>query len=194
MIKSEEDLVELLQNSPKDTEEESNDHARILTAIGNANGDIFENTTLPGHVTASGIICNKELDHMLLIHHKKLDIWIQPGGHSDGNHDTLDETYREVVEETGISRDQLELVQQEPIDIDIHDLPADTKRGIGEHNHLDVRYLFTVDKDSVIFNMQEDEVHAIKWFSFDEILKDQSDSRLERVVNKINSLKTYLLR
>ena len=189
MINSKQDLINFLNNEPKINEEEQADHDRILDAISGANGDIFENTTLPGHVTVSGFVCSEDLSTLLLIKHNKLGMWMQPGGHSDGNHNTVDECIREVTEETGLKAQNITLFQEEPINVDIHDIPKDVKRGLGQHHHLDVQYVFTCNPEDVELNKQESEIYDISWFTLDEILEKYNEAKLGRVIEKIRELK-----
>ena len=50
----------------------------------------FDRVLEEGHFTASGCIVNKQRTKVLLVHHKKLDIWLQPGGHADGEEDLVE--------------------------------------------------------------------------------------------------------
>ena len=58
---------------------------------------------LPGHITASSWIIDKDRKSVLLTHHAKLDRWLQPGGHADGQEDVLAVAQREAYEETGLT-------------------------------------------------------------------------------------------
>src|SRR5690242_20136456 len=64
--------------------------------------ECFERSLEIGHITASAFLLNKAGDKALLMHHAKLDMWVQPGGHCDGNPDVHDVALQEAREESGI--------------------------------------------------------------------------------------------
>jgi hypothetical protein len=64
-------------------------------------GDCFYRELWPAHVTGSVWVVNPARDKALLLHHRKLDQWFQPGGHADGDADILRVSLRETAEETG---------------------------------------------------------------------------------------------
>ena len=98
--------------------------------------DALYRSCLDGHLTGSALVVDPSRAATLLIHHVKLDRWLQPGGHVDGDGDLAQSALREAVEEVGI----LGLQVVEPaIDLDIHEIP---ERGDEPaHLHLDVRFL-----------------------------------------------------
>ena len=92
----------------------------------------------PGHFTASAFVLSPDRKKLLLILHKKLGLWLQPGGHIEPTDASWQAAAaREVEEETGLR--ELEVLD-ELVDIDIHAIPA-----IGPepaHLHFDLRTLF----------------------------------------------------
>ena len=90
--------------------------------------DCFQRTHLPGHLTGSAWILNKSKTKVVLVHHGKLNRWMQPGGHADGDENIFAVACREGNEETGIGN----LIGAEEIfDIDIHTIPA--RKDFPEH-------------------------------------------------------------
>lgn len=91
----------------------------------------------PGHLTASAFVTSAGGTELLLVHHAKLDLWIQPGGHFElGDVDLWGAARREIAEETGL--DALDLPDGPVLlDIDIHEIPA--LRGEPPHRHYDLR-------------------------------------------------------
>lgn len=61
----------------------------------------FHRDCFPGHITSSAWIVSRESGAVLLTHHRKLERWLQLGGHTDGEHDVLSSAVREAEEESG---------------------------------------------------------------------------------------------
>lgn len=96
----------------------------------------FERTLSHGHITASCWLVNKDNSKALLMHHAKLNMWVQLGGHCDGDSDVLAVALKEAQEESGIH--DIIPVSTEIFDIDIHLLPAHSKEA--GTLHYDVRF------------------------------------------------------
>jgi 8-oxo-dGTP pyrophosphatase MutT (NUDIX family) len=138
---------------------ESADEIRPLLALDTPAG--FDRATLPGHVTASAIVLD-ESGAVLLIHHRTLDRWFQPGGHLDPDDDSLPAAARrEAIEETGLDPACLELLDPAPVHIDVHPIPANPRKGEAAHDHYDVRYLFRCTSGEL--RPRAEEVHAAEW-------------------------------
>ncbi len=125
----------------------------------------LERSTAAGHLTASAAVVDPPRRHLLLIHHRKLGRWLQPGGHADGQLDLAAVALREVAEETGLGR--CRLVDPHPIDLDVHEIPA--HGGVPAHLHYDVRFMIEADPLEPLAHDVE-EVHAARWFGRDELL------------------------
>ncbi len=96
----------------------------------------LERSLSSGHVTASAWLVNQAGTHVLLTHHRKLDLWVQLGGHADGNPDLLAVALEEAREESGL--DDLAPVREPIFDVAIHRVPA---RGAEPaHDHYDIRF------------------------------------------------------
>lgn len=147
-------------------------------------------TNFAGHLTASGIVVDRSRERVLLIHHKRLDCWLQPGGHVELSDESLAEAARrEVTEETGIPPAGLRLIGEGgeplPIDLDSHDIPASAKKNEPAHVHHDVRYLFEVVDDHAL-SAQAAEVHAAKWWPIDEAAAATDLAGALRKVRQLN--------
>ena len=98
----------------------------------------------PGHFTASALLLNARRDRVLLLHHTKLRIWVQPGGHADGNANLLAVALSEAAEETGIAGLR---IWGEAIDLDIHEVDPPKEDA---HLHYDVRFLALAPSSAVL--------------------------------------------
>lgn len=124
----------------------------------------FHRDHLPGHITGSAWILNKNRTHVLLVHHAKLNKWLQPGGHADGEENVLSVAMREVNEETGLVHFN-ELVPG-IFDLDIHTIPA--RADFPEHLHYDVRYALVATDDETNLEVSE-ESHDVQWIPLEEV-------------------------
>lgn len=140
--------------------------------------DCFERSLAIGHITGASWITNATGDEVLLTHHAKLDIWIQPGGHADGDPDVLAVARKEAEEETGL--DPLELVIPEIFDLDIHDIPA--RKSDPAHEHFDVRFAFRHSGDGR-FTVTE-ESHDLAWVPLTHLSRYTDEVSLHRMARK----------
>ena len=112
-------LLNLLQEY-KPTESEVKNKQDIINFV-NKYSNCFERSLEIGHITASAWLLSKDMSKALLMHHNKLDIWVQVGGRCDGNPNVLEVTSKEAQEESGINN--ITPVSDKIFDIDIHLVP-----------------------------------------------------------------------
>ncbi len=147
--------------------------------------DCFERSLSVGHVTGSAWIVDAARTHALLTHHAKLGLWLQPGGHCDGDADVLRVAMREVEEEAGLN--QLTLLLEGAIfDVDAHEIPA--RKHEPAHVHYDIRYVFEADR-SIALQMSE-ESKDLRWVPLDEIAGLNTDESVMRMVSKTRTIGT----
>jgi len=136
-----------------------------------------------GHITASSWIVDETTDHALLTHHRKLDRWLQLGGHIEDDDDILAAALREAREESGLS--DIHTLSNDIFDVDVHLIPA--RKREPQHNHYDVRFLFQARRgDSLTIS---DESHDLCWFSISELRGLPRDDSIDRMVEKMMSLR-----
>lgn len=172
-------LLDLLSQYHTDDTDEAAMHKR-LAAFVNEHPNCFDRELSIGHITGSAWIVNPRRDRVILLHHRKLDRWFQPGGHSDGDWNTLRVAMREAQEESGLPIDAIKPVSESIFDIDIHVIPA--RKQEAEHSHYDVRFLFEAD-DTLPFNMSE-ESNEIAWIALADVSKFSDEASIRRMVGK----------
>jgi 8-oxo-dGTP pyrophosphatase MutT (NUDIX family) len=132
--------------------------------------DIFHRTNMRGHITTSALVLDATLRHVLLIHHRAFDAWLQPGGHYELPGSLWQSAAREVAEETGLHavKPFRALDAFTPLDIETHAIPARASKGEGAHRHHDFAYLAVAQSDTP-FVPQLDEVIAARWAALEEL-------------------------
>ena len=150
----------------------------LFTAFATEHADCCERTLSLGHFTGSAWLVSADGLRVLLTRHRKLDRWLQLGGHADGDGDLSAVALREAREESGLGA----LVAEGGVfDLDRHFIPA---RGAEPgHWHYDVRYVVhaTVDEAFVI----NEESHALAWRRIDQLAADpDADESLRRMAGK----------
>jgi 8-oxo-dGTP pyrophosphatase MutT (NUDIX family) len=173
--------------------------------------ECYERSHQAGHITGSALVVSLEKDAVLLTHHKKLNKWLQLGGHSDGHPLTWEVALREAEEESGLApltlfgstgewqslrsvwsrwgdrpsvkdADQDLLPPYLPFDVDVHEIPA--RRGEPHHLHYDVRYLIFADQ-TVPLGIS-DESHDLKWVPLREVPSLTNEPSMIRMLSKVN--------
>ena len=155
--------------------------AQQILAVVQAEPRCFERDCWAGHITGSAWILNQAGTHALLTHHKKLDRWLQLGGHSDGEPNTLQVAQREALEESGL---RLKLLSERVFDIDVHEIPA--RQDDPAHDHLDVRFaLRAMGSDRFAVS---NESHALAWVPLHRVGEYSDEESVLRMVRKTPQL------
>jgi 8-oxo-dGTP pyrophosphatase MutT (NUDIX family) len=144
--------------------------------------DCFERSLAIGHITASAWVLNKTGDKALLMHHAKLNQWMQLGGHCDGDPDVLAVAIKEAQEESGI--EDIVPVHEDIFDLDVHAIPATPKEAA--HYHYDVRFLLRVAGDADF--VRNHESHDMRWFG---AVRDQLPTAQTSVVRMFDKWSIY---
>ena len=181
VINQSQKLLSLLHAYTPSASSEQINKKRMLELLASESA-CFERTCTPAHFTASSWLQNLAGDRFLLMHHAKLNIWLQPGGHCDGNGDVLAVAVREAQEETGIQA--IAPVHADIFDLDIHAIPV--HKDEAQHYHYDIRFLLQVRSEEQLLSNHES--LALGWFGRDECELPPIDSSVQRMYSKWCSL------
>jgi 8-oxo-dGTP pyrophosphatase MutT (NUDIX family) len=175
---------ELRQHVAADAEEAA-DLAHIRDFV-SRHADPFDRSILEGHLTGSAVVVSADGSRLLLLHHRKLARWLQPGGHaSPGESSGVEVARREAVEETGLDGLALHPRAPRPLDVDVHEIPARGEEPA--HHHLDLRYLFVAPEGAEARHDPEESL-ALRWFAWPELAGLDLDPGLRRALAKVREL------
>ncbi|MGV6852111.1 MAG: NUDIX hydrolase [bacterium] len=169
-------LEEYLQRHP----EESACYQQLKAFI-QQNNQCFERELSQGHLTGSCWLVNSNGDQILLTHHKKLNLWLQPGGHADGETDIAAVALKEAKEESGLK--DLKIADPHIFDIDIHKIPANPKDA--EHYHYDIRFIIQASEDTDYIVSEES--HDLAWVKLDKLSEYTTEPSIVRMAEKWNT-------
>ena len=141
--------------------------------------DCFERSSKIGHITGSAFIVNPRQTHTLLTHHRQLEKWLQLGGHSDGDPDTLNVALREAEEESGLKG--IVAVSENIFDVDVHPIPE--RKGEPAHFHYDVRFLFQAEDTAPLIVSSESK--DLAWIPLERITDYTTEESVLRMARKI---------
>jgi len=178
-------ILKLLEAYQTDDQAERQMH-KDLTQFVQQHDNCFDRELAVGHITGSAWLVDKNLGHVFFTHHKKLDKWFQPGGHSDSNANTLAVAMKEASEESGIEDVFIQPLNDNIFDIDIHTIPA--RKDEAEHLHYDIRFILETDMNHPL-NIS-DESHEIAWIALDDIPKYTHEESIQRMVKKMKAMKS----
>ncbi len=137
----------------------------------------------PGHFTASAFVLSPDLGELILIHHKKLGIWVQPGGHVDAEDVDLESAARrEVDEEVGLDALRPFGEAGALFDVDIHEIPA--RKSDPAHEHFDVRFAFVASTKECV---RSEEVADVRWVPLASVAEVTRDRSVLRAVEKLRA-------
>ncbi|MFT3780444.1 MAG: NUDIX hydrolase [Nibricoccus sp.] len=140
--------------------------------------DCAERSLKIGHLTGSAWIVDRERKRTLLTHHRKLNKWLQLGGHADGELNPLAVALREAREESGLTR--LSVVSEAVFDVDRHLIPA--RKEDPDHWHYDIRFMIEADPEEPL--LISDESHDLAWIEIARMAEYNDEESMLRMARK----------
>ena len=164
-----------------------------------SNEQCFERSNQVGHMTGSALVVTPNLSNVLLTHHRKLNLWLQLGGHADGNPELDHVAMTEAREESGLSNFSFlnyekvlfstdAKVHPLPFDLDCHKIPA--HKNEPAHLHFDVRYVLVASDEEV--PVVSEESHDVRWFTLEDARKLTSELSMHRQFDKVEAIRQRL--
>jgi 8-oxo-dGTP pyrophosphatase MutT (NUDIX family) len=159
-----------------------------ISALVEAHRDCFERSCRPGHITGAAWIVSHDRRRFLLTHHRKLNRWLQLGGHADGEWRIEEVALREAREESGVAHFEFVPIDGAlmPLDLDVHQIPAryDSEGRLVEdaHEHHDIRFLLVAHPGQEV--RASDESHDLRWFTPAEIEQLTDEESVLRMLRK----------
>jgi len=149
-------------------------HRRAILDFLDAHDDALHRSCREGHLTGSALVVDATGQRFVLLHHRKLQRWLQPGGHCDGDANLAAVALREAAEETGMRGLRVHPVA---VDVDVHEVAPPAE---GPHLHLDVRHLVVAPPGAELAGNHEST--AIRWAAVGELDALDVDAGLRRLI------------
>lgn len=147
-----------------------------MLAFAGAHDDALWRTCAPGHFTGSALVVHADREQVLLLFHTKLQRWLQPGGHLDGDANLAASALREATEESGIEGLR---VAVPAVDLDIHEVRPPKEE---PHLHLDVRFVVLAPEGAEVVGNHESQ--ALRWVRPAQLSELGADEGLVRLTER----------
>ena len=151
--------------------DEADTISRVRRLLEEREGAFHRDCFEPGHITSSAWIVSRETGAVLLTHHRKLERWLQLGGHTDGETNVLASALREAEEESGLRR------------FEAMPISRGARGKEPSHEHHDIRFLLRVS-DAQPIERQIEESKEVRWFPREEIPSRFDEESLARMARK----------
>lgn len=169
-------IARILESYRPTHREDQHARVRMHTAIAQE-PKCFERSCMPAHFTASAWVLDKPGTSVVLVHHRKLGKWVQPGGHADGNPNLLVVALQELYEECGIAGVS---VAPGAFDLDVHSIPE--RPEMPPHDHLDVRFAMSLLSPHTL--RCSDESFSVTWVRLEDVPTLTQEPSLLRMCEK----------
>jgi 8-oxo-dGTP pyrophosphatase MutT (NUDIX family) len=157
-----------------DVDPDAERHRQAVLDFLDVHHDALHRSCREGHLTGSALVVDATAERFVLLHHRKLQRWLQPGGHCDGDANLAAVALREAAEETGMAGLRVHPVA---VDVDVHEVAPPAE---GPHLHLDVRYLVVAPPGAELSGNHEST--DIRWASVGDLDSLDVDDGLRRLV------------
>jgi 8-oxo-dGTP pyrophosphatase MutT (NUDIX family) len=169
-------ITQLEQYQPWDATESAH-QAAILELLRSNSAAFDRHAYQPGHITGSTWILAEETEQVALIFHRRINRWLQPGGHAEpGENNGVSTALREAAEELGLMIDP---ARASLFDLDVHRIPATATQP--EHSHFDLRYLCRIEHQPLDSGS---DAAAARWFTVAELEAIALDQSMKRMLDK----------
>jgi 8-oxo-dGTP pyrophosphatase MutT (NUDIX family) len=176
------ELLDELREYPPVDDRERAMRDRLIAFLETYGMQAFDRALQTGHVTASAWIVDPERTQTVLLHHRKLDRWLQLGGHVDGDPDVRRSALREAREESGLRA--LRMIVETVYDVDVHRIPARDLEP--EHEHYDLRFAIEADpREPLVRNAES---HDVRWILLSDLERYAIDDSVRRLAAKTAAL------
>lgn len=155
-------------------------HIRFVLDWIESGDEIFrtENPATPKmHLVSYFAVVSMGRDQILLVDHKKAELWLPPGGHVEPGELPQDTVRREAKEELGM---EAKFLIEQPIFLTV----AKTSGNTVPHTDVSLWYLLQGDPARTL-NFDAEEFHQIRWFGLEEVPFDRTDSHMKRFISKM---------
>ena len=165
-------------------EQEAADRAMMLTWLNLSPDGAFTWENASAHFTASGMVFNRQLNKVLLVHHTIYKAWTWTGGHADGEKQLLQVALREAREETGLQ--EVAPLSENIATLDVLPVFGHVKAGkyISAHLHLSVGYALVADDDQPV-RICEGENTGVRWVELSELERMTEEPYMLPVYQKV---------
>jgi 8-oxo-dGTP pyrophosphatase MutT (NUDIX family) len=174
-------FIQLLKQYQTSDIAEDKMHKDMLT-FASTYPNCLERSLAAGHITTSAWITDHCRRYVLLTHHRKLNKWLQLGGHADGETDLHRSAMKEAGEESGLTA--ISFIQEGIFDVDIHLIPA--RQTEPAHYHYDIRLLMEADKREPLVVSHESK--DLSWVAITQVAALNPEESIMRMVRKHKTL------
>jgi 8-oxo-dGTP pyrophosphatase MutT (NUDIX family) len=177
-------MIAYLNHYPEDSP-----RLQELQCLLRSGSDLRDRRLSPGHLTAGGLVLTPQRDAMVVVLHRRLNRWLQPGGHVEPGELPHEAALREVAEETGLT--DLSILPAFPadptlpLDIDSHPIPANNHKQEPPHTHHDFRYVMVLSTAPELCpNLNE--VADVAVVPMEQIRRENKLPDLNRALSRLN--------
>lgn len=157
-----------------DVDGDAERHRFAILEFMDRHDDALHRSCRSGHLTGSALVVSADASQVVMLHHRKLQRWLQPGGHCDGDANLAAVALREATEETGLGGLRVAPIA---IDLDVHEVAPPTEH---PHLHLDARFLVVAPDGAELSGNHEST--DIRWVAPDELDALDVDAGTRRMV------------